>query len=498
VLVATLRAAAGIDLSTTAAKAGLVAEDGRVLAIVSVPYPSRYADGGVVEQEAGAWWDSVSSALRAAIHRAPDAEIVGVSISSQGITFVPVDERGFPLRPALTWLDMRASAEADILAQTETVAGVFALAGRRPSAAYTLPKLMWMRAHEPHVFARASAFLLPLDFLVSRLTGGRVTDHTMAAATLCYGLREASWSTRLLDHAGVDPSRLASIRWAGTVAGLISRDSAAECGLPKGTPVIVGGQDQKCAALAAGLSFEDVTVSLGTAAAVIGMTPTLVLDPEMRVPAFPSFSPGAWLLEGVVGTAGASLAWLGRMLVAPDSSPWTFEALIAAAAGSPPGARGVRFLAHLAGATAPSWRDGASGAFTGLSLSTTVQDLSRAVLEGVAVQIAANVDAMRSCGISARALRIFGGGAQSALWRRVIAATTDMPVIYSGVHETALVGAAILAGVGVGLWSSRDAAVDLVHRHLPSMTTDPDPGERRVYENVLREYEALDECLARL
>jgi xylulokinase len=180
----------------------------------------------------------------------------------------------------------------------------------------------------------------------------------MAAATLCYDLRAGAWSADLLAHAELDPARLAPIKWAASAAGAVSADAALATGLRAGTPVFVGGQDQKCASLAAGLAPGVVTVSLGTAAAIIGMTDVPVLDPAMRVPAFPHLFPGAWLLEGVVGTAGASLAWFQRMLDAAAPGRWTFDALAALAERAPAGARGVRFYPHLAGATAPWCRGG--------------------------------------------------------------------------------------------------------------------------------------------
>jgi xylulokinase len=487
-----IKAALGIDLSTTAVKAGLVAGDGRLLAVDAVPYPSRY-QGVIVEQDANAWWDAAVAAIRAVLARAPNVEVAGISVASQGITIVPVDAGGAPLRPALTWLDLRATVEAEALARARTVRGIFALAGRRPSAAYTLPKLMWMQAHEADIVRRAQHFLLPHDFLMARLTGAPSTDHTMAAGTLCYDLRAGAWSADLLGHAALDPARLAPIRWAASPAGALSADAALTTGVRAGTPVFVGGQDQKCAALAAGVAPGVVTVSLGTAAAIIGMTDAPVLDPAMRVPAFPHLFPGVWLLEGVVGTAGASLAWLQRMLdaaAAPDR--WSFDAIAALAERAPAGARGVRFYPHLAGATAPLWRDSAAGTFTGVTLATTLEDCARAVLEGVAMQIRANVDVI--AGITGRpaALRIFGGGAQSALWRRIIAAVTGVPVVHPGVTETALIGAAILAGVGAGLWPAPADAVAAVGRWFQATVDEADASVRAIYDRVYGEYTAAE------
>jgi xylulokinase len=486
------RAALGIDLSTTAVKAGLVAGDGRVLAIESVPFPSRY-DGSIVEQDANAWWDAASVAVRAVLNHLSDIEITGIGVSSQGITVVPVDDAGAPLRPALTWLDLRATAEAEALARARTPAEIFALAGRRPSAAYTLPKLMWLRSHEPHVVRRARYFLLPHDFLMARLTGAPSTDHTMAAATLCYDLKAGTWSEDLLSHAGLDPTRLAPIRWASSSAGVVNAAAADATGLRVGTPVFVGAQDQKCAALAAGLERGVVTVSLGTAAAIIGMTAAPVFDPAMRVPAFPHLFPGAWLLEGVVGTAGASLAWFQRLADAAAPGRWSFESLSALAERAPAGAGGVRFYPHLAGATAPWWRDRAAGAFVGLTLGVGLEDCARAVLEGVAMQIRANVDVVAGAAGRPRALRVFGGGAQSALWRRIIAAVTGIPVVYPGIAETALIGAAALAGIGGGLWPSPRAAMAAVGRWLRETTDEPDARDRVVYEQVYGEYTAAEE-----
>jgi xylulokinase len=482
----------GIDLSTTSAKAGVLAADGRLVAVEIIDYESRYGPGGIVEQDAFAWWDAATRAVRAVLAHVPDAAVEGVSISSQGITVVPVGDDNQPIRAALTWLDLRATAEAGALAAAGAPEAIFRLTGRRPSAAYTLPKLMWLRMHEPDVFARARAFLLPMDFLLARLTGVPTTDHTMASGTLCYDLTTLGWSPALLQHAGLDATRLPPIQWAASLAGSVNRDASRATGLREGTPVFVGGQDQKCAALAAGLESDVVTISLGTAAAIIALTREATLDPAMRVPACPYLFPGGWLLEGVVGTAGASLAWLRRILEGAGGMPLDYDVITSRAGQSPIGARGVRFYPHLSGATAPSWHADARGAFCGLALSTTLDDCARAVLEGVALQVRANLDAMTELGVRPSSLRVFGGGAKSSLWREILAAATGLPIMHSDLVEAAVLGAAALAALGAGLWTSPSAGVAALRRWGGEQRVQPAAAAVEAYDRVYTEYCATE------
>lgn len=459
-----------VDLGTTACKAALYTTAGQLLSSSSLEYPLISPQPEVVEQDAALWWSLTVRTMTAAVEQAGPAgrAVCGISVSSQGISFVPVSPSGEILRNALCWLDTRASAEADRVRERIGDERLFALTGKRPSAAYILPKLLWLAGHEPDLYAATGTFLMAHDYLVYRLCGAQVTDYSLAGGSLLLDLHTLTWSEDLLTAFSVAAGRLPRLAWAGTRAGSLAADVARSLGLRAGIPIVVGGQDQKCAALAAGIRPGVATVSLGTAAAISVLTDRPVLDAARRIPAFPFVRPGYWVLEGVVGTAGAALRWARDTLF-----PGTEYALLdRLAAASPPGAHGVQFRPHLAGATSPHWQSAARGSFTGLSLAAGRGDLIRSILEGVAFEIKANLDAI--CAITAVAgqpgieeIYLFGGGAASATWQSILAQVTGRPVSAARTVDMANWGACILAGIGAGRYADRPDAWHAGERAAP-------------------------------
>ncbi|NLE43808.1 MAG: hypothetical protein GX620_03720 [Chloroflexi bacterium] len=437
-----------VDLGTTGCKAAVCTVTGRILGANTIEYPLIYPAPGFVEQDTNLWWALSLQAMRAAldVSEIPAETIRAVSVSTQGISFAPVDRSGLVLRNAINWLDTRAVEQAARIKARIGDTGLFQITGKLPSAAYVLPKLMWLREHEPRLVDRTAKFLMAHDFLIYRLCGAVVTDYSMAGGSALLDVRSLAWSEVLLSEFGVDRDQLPELAWSGTVAGKLTRQVAEEVGLVPGIPVVVGGQDQKCAALGAAIRPGVSTVSLGTASAITSLTEAPILDPHRRIPTFPFVMAGLWDLEGVISTAGAAMKWARDTLCAGRD----YTALDDLAATSPPGAHGVRFYPHLAGATSPVWQSEARGAFLGLSLATDQADIVRSVLEGVAFQIRSNLDVMEELTRVER-LVLFGGGARSRLWASIIAAVSGKPVQVAQVVDVANWGACILAGVGCGL-----------------------------------------------
>ncbi|MHB0857330.1 MAG: xylulokinase [Anaerolineae bacterium] len=446
-----MEALLGIDLGTTGCKAAVYSVDGRPLGACTYEYPLIKLSPEFVEQDADGWWDLTRRAIREAVSRAdiPGEAVQALSVSSQGISFVPIDDAGRCLRPAINWLDTRASVEAAEVRAALGDEALYALTGKRPSAAYVLPKLLWLRRHEPEVYRLTARFLMAHDLLLYRLCGATVTDYSMAGGTLLLDLHALTWSQELLARFEIDVDKLPDLAWAGTRAGDLDGTVAAELGLRPGTAVVVGGQDQKCAALGAGIRPGRATVSLGTASAISALIDRPLLDPGRRVPTFPFVAPGYWGLEGVVSTAGAALKWV-RETFFPHQS---YNELDRLAAESLPGAGGVRFYPHLAGATSPLWEAGARGALTGLSLASGPGDIMRAVLEGIAYQVRANLEVIEPLA-GVQELALFGGGARSSLWAQIIADVAGVPVYTTETVDVANWGACVLAGVGAGLFQN--------------------------------------------
>lgn len=474
----------GIDLGTTGCKAGVYDETGGLRGEGYLEYGLITLSPTAIEQDPRAWWELTCQAIRIAMDAAgADAsEVDGISVSSQGISFVCLDAAGEPLGNAINWLDARAGAECDaILAQYDAVT-LFALTGKRAAPFYVLPKLMWLRAHRPETWAAARKVLMGHDYLVYRLCGEMVTDHSMAGGTLLYDLSSLGWSTPLLDAFGISPDLLPALCWPGTPIGRLRPEVAGELGLRPDVVVVIGGQDQKCAALGAGIQDGVATLSLGTATAIVQVMDAPRTDPERRIPTFTFLQPQRWVLEGVVGTGAGSLRW-HRDLVAPGIA---YAALDAEAAAVSRGADGVRFHPHLTGATSPYWRSDVHGAYENLSLATTRGHLTRSVLEGVAFQMRANLEVTQAVAGPVAEAIVFGGGAKSPLWRAIISDVIRLPVYWTPSVETASLGAAMLAGVGVGLFASLDEA----RAHMVGIAArrEPDPMGAAEYDEWYRLY----------
>jgi xylulokinase len=474
----------GLDLGTTGCKAAVYDETGCLRGESYLEYGLITLSATEIEQDPRAWWELTCRAIRTAIEAAgvDGRAVKSISISSQGISFVPVDAAGEPLSNAINWLDTRAVAECDEIIAKFDPAALFALTGKRASPAYVLPKLLWLRARRPDTWAATRKVLMGHDYLVYRLCGEAVTDHSMAGGTLLYDLHALDWSAALLDGFDLSPELLPALRWAGTPLGYVQPDVAAELGLGTDVVVATGGQDQKCAALGAGIRDGLATLSLGTATAIVQVMDAPRTDPERRVPTFAFLEPQRWVLEGVVGTGAGSLRW-HRDVLAPGAS---YAALDQEAAAVRRGADGVRFHPHLSGATSPYWRAEVHAAYENLSLATTRGHLTRAVLEGVAFQIRANLEVTQAIAGQVEEAIVFGGGAKSALWREIIADVTGLPVRWTPSAETACLGAAMLAGTGAGVFASldeaRERAVKLDARR------EPDAAAATEYDEWYRQY----------
>ncbi|MGE5604055.1 MAG: xylulokinase [Nitrososphaerales archaeon] len=484
----------GIDLGTTGCKAAAYDETGGLRGESYLEYGLITISPTEIEQDPHAWWELTCRAIRLAMEAAgadgrevaDGHEVAAISVSSQGISFVCLDAAGEPLGNSINWLDSRAGAECDAILAKYDATTLFAMTGKRAAPFYVLPKLMWLRARRPETWAATRKILMGHDYLLYRLCGEMATDHSMAGGTLLYDLHALNWSASLLDAFGISRDLLPTLSWPGTPLGRIRPEVANELGLPADVIVATGGQDQKCAALGAGIHDGAATLSLGTATAIVQVMDAPHTDPERRIPTFTFLQPQRWVLEGVVGTGAGSLRW-HRDVLAPGV-PYT--TLDAEAAAVPRGSDGVRFHPHLSGATSPYWRPQVHAAYENLSLAATRGHLTRAVLEGVAFQMRANLAVTQAVAGPVKEAIVFGGGAKSPLWREIIADVIGLPLAWTPSVETASLGAAMLAGLGAGVFTSFDDArsrmVGLAARR------EPDPQAVAEYDEWYRAYGAAE------
>lgn len=469
----------GIDMGTTGIKSMLFDTSGRVHGSGYAEYELIFTDAGV-EQDASLWWMHVAQTAREAIANAdvpPDA-VAGVAVSTQGIAGVLVDRDGMPLMNALSWLDTRSTAEVGELLRHMDAPALFQHTGKNPGA-YAAPQLMWLKRHCPEIWARAAWYLLPLDFVTMRMTGRPLMDESIACGTLAYDLRRHAFMEELLAAVGLSADCFAPLGSMGNAAGVLTDQAAAQMGLPPGTPVALGAQDQRCAAIGAGIAPGVATISMGTAAAMCMITERCQPDPMRRV-TLVCAGAKRYMTESVVSTAGAALKWF-RNTLAPDCD---YDGISRLAAGVPIGANGVMFYPNLS-------KGEAAGSFTGLRLSSTRADMARAVLEGVAFALMRGLRDHERCVGPCQEIHIFGGGARSEVWRQILADMTGKPVLLPATHETGCLGAAILAACGAGYIADPFAPGRMVRP--PIAVSMPGDDTHRAYGAFRSRYEAMRE-----
>ena len=475
----------GIDLGTTVCKALVFDQDLRLRAEAAHPLPISKLSGTRIEQDPEQWWRSVVLAVREAVAKCGGSpgQVRALGISSQGISFVPVDAGGNPVRPAFSWLDTRAVEERTTIGEVLGEQQVFAITGKRCSAGYVLPKLLWFRGHEPARWAQTRRILMPLDVLLARLTGRQLTDHTMASGTMLYDITRKEWSRRILEAFDLDPSILPEIRQASDAAGPLTPQAAVELGLTPGIPVAVGGQDQKVAALGAGIGLDVCTISLGTAMAITQKCDHPVFDPAGRIPCFADLLAERWVIEG--SSVCCSILDWAKQAFLPDAGWDEVNRRVEEAEGQP---NGPTLLPFFSGAPSPFFDPAARGTLTGLDLSTTPGQVIRSIYEGIAFLIRANLEVMESLSRPVGSLRIFGGGSRSDAWCRIIADTVARPVSALATAESASVGAAILAGTVGGIFADpEDASSRLVVR----TAYDPRPARAAEVEEGYRRFRSI-------
>jgi xylulokinase len=472
----------GLDVGTTAVKGVAIAHDGTVLARAEAGYPLSTPRPGWAEQDPEDWWRATVAVLE---RLAADAGTpAGIGLSGQMHGLVALDAAERVLRPAILWNDQRTGAECREIEDTIGLERLIALTGNRALPGFTAPKLLWLRRHEPDVYARIAQICLPKDYVRLRLTGEHATDVSDASGTLLLDVAARAWSAQVLDALELDHAWLPAALESPVASGVTSADAVA--GLAAGIPVAAGGGDQAAGAVGVGVDRPGpVSVVLGTSGVVFAALERYAADAEGRVHAFCHAVPDVWHAMGVMLSAAGSLRWF-RDTAAPGVS---YEALTAAAEPWPPGAEGLTFLPYLAGERTPHADPDARGAFVGLSVRHDRGALARAVLEGVAFGLRDSLDLLVAIGVAPEFGRVSGGGARSQLWLEIVASVLELPLERVAVDEGAAFGAALLGGVAAGVWDDVHAAVAATVK--PGAPVEPLPGLVDAYREQREVYRAL-------
>jgi xylulokinase len=489
-------ALAAIDVGSTTTRCVLYDLRGRSLGEAHREPPVHHPRPDWTEVAPEDWWACAAAAVREALQRAqiPPDRVRAVGLCGLKHALVPLDAEGRPLARSMLWMDQRCRPQAEWLAREhgaliEAVMGGGASVSTTPSA----PKLRWIVEHAPDLLERTHVFLLPKDYLRFKLTGTLGTDPSDAGGTRLYDRRRGEWCSPLLERIGVSHDKFPPIYPSTRIAGRVTPRAAAQTGLAAGTPVVVGGGDVRSTLLGANaLHTRRACLYLGTAGWI--SQPPLDADgpPEQR-----PIRPDTF---GTMATTGAALRWLRELwsgaadASGADATVASYAALLTEAERSPPGARGLVLLPHLMGERGPRPDPYATGTLYGLSVAHGRGDVTRALLEGCAYQLRRIAERLPAEG--RRETVAVGGGARSALWLQILADVLHLPLLVPRVLEAGALGAALVAGEGVGLYASaREAAADVVEI---VDRVDPDPDRIQTYDRLYAFFMDLEAQVAPL
>jgi len=450
----------GIDVSTTGAKALLIDEKGRVAASATTALTLQTPKPLWSEQDPHEWWTGTAASIREALSAAgaTGEDVAAVGLTGQMHGLVLLDGRRNVLRPAILWNDQRTGAECAEIERRVGRSQLVREVGNVALTGFTAPKILWVRNHEPEVYARARLVLLPKDYVRLRLTGEAAMDKADGSGTILFELKARTWSKLVLDKLEIPAEWLPPTFEGPEATGKVTAEAAAETGLSAGTPVMAGGGDQSAGAVGAGAVRPGVvSLTLGTSGVVFATTDAPLVEPEGRLHAFCHAVPGRWHFMGVTLSAAGSLQWYHDTLTPKES----FDDIVGEAEQAPAGSDGLLFMPYLSGERTPYPDPLARGSFVGLTVRHRRAHLTRAVLEGVAFSMKDCFSLLQGAGLAAvDEVRIAGGGAKGALWRRIVASTLGLPMVTVNSTEGAAFGAALLGGVGCGAWPSVEAACD--------------------------------------
>ncbi len=451
----------GVDLGTSSVKAIIMREDGKIMAIGQQEYGIEMPKPGYSQQNPCIWWDAQVTAVRIALKKAPEAqgEIRAIGLSGQMHGLVVVDKAFLPVREAIIWCDQRSVAQVERLLQHMAHTDAAQRLLNRPAVGFLISSLLWMKENEPENYARIHSVLLPKDYLRLRMTGRISTDPSDASATLAYDIKEGKWYEALIGQLGLCHDIFPEILPSFSVAGTLIWEAAEAMGLPAGIPVAVGGGDQPVQALGNGIIHQgEASVTIGTGGQLFTPVDKPIYDPVMRTHTFSHVLPEQWYVMGAMLNAGQSLDWFTRKIVGGASSAmWDEDSKDIS-----PGRDNPIFLPYLTGDRTPHMDPFAKGMFFGLTLRHEKKHLARAVMEGVAFSLKDCMEIVQSLGIPIKRILASGGGSNSPLWMQIVADVLGCELETSSCEEQAGRGAAMLAGIAIGLYKSAQDACDRV------------------------------------
>jgi xylulokinase len=493
----------GIDIGTSACKAAAFDKEGRVIAQATKSYPVYYPEPGFVEQDPMEWWHAVTAAIREilATGKVKAGDIAGIGVDGQSWSAIPVDRDGQVLHNTPIWMDTRSRDICEEFTQKIGFERIFSISGNGLEPTYSTSKIIWFKRHRPEVYNRTYKFLQCNSFIAYKLTGAMTHDISQGYGLHMFNIKTGQYDASLSDAFGIPVEKLPDIYACHQVIGEVTPSAAAETGLRPGTPVVAGGLDAACGTLGVGVMENGQTQEQGGQAGGMSICvdeavahPKLILSYHVV--------PDVWLLQG--GTVGGgSLKWFHEKLgfyedhQAELTGKRAFQIMDEEAAEIPNGSEGLIFLPYMAGERSPIWDGSAKGVFFGLDYSKTRAHMIRAVMEGCAYALYHNLKTAEEANASADVLNAMGGAANSRLWTQIKADVTGKVIQVPASDTATTLGAAILAGVGTGLYGSfKDAVAQTI---TVKRVHEPDMKAHRQYmkyfETYLEIYEKLKDTM---
>ena len=494
----------GVDIGTSGTKTVLFDTDGRKIASCTIEYPLYQPENGWAEQEPADWWNAVQGTIRSVMEQSgvSKEDVAGIGLSGQMHGLVMLDKDNNVLRRSIIWCDQRTAEEC---ADIEAAVGrkrLIEITANPALTGFTASKILWVRKHEPEIYAKCRHILLPKDYIRFCLTGEYATEVSDASGMQLLDVPGRCWSDELLEKLHIDKGLLGKVYESPEITGGVTAAAAASCGLAAGTPVVGGAGDNAAAAVGMGVVRDGTAfTTIGTSGVVFAHSDKITIDPAGRVHTFCCAVPGAWHMMGVTQGAGLSLHWFrdtfcgDEMRAADERGCDPYVIMDEEAAMSPIGANRLLYLPYLMGERTPHLDPDARGVFFGLSAMHKKGDCIRAVMEGVCYSLCDCLSVLDEMGVRPERMRVCGGGGKSPLWRTILADAYGMPVETMANDEGPALGVAILAMVGAGLYPSVPAACDAIVRAKKVTENEAARTERyrEVYARYKRIYPALKE-----
>ncbi|MFX0098042.1 MAG: xylulokinase [Candidatus Hodarchaeota archaeon] len=491
-----------LDLGTTGTRSVIFDDSGSMIGYSYEEWESFHPSPAEVEQDASKWWEATKKTIGEVLKKTSVSprDIASVAVTNQRETIVPVDDKGNPLANAIVWQDRRTVKECDFIRSTLGSDLVYKTAGLTIDPYFSSSKILWFKNNRPEIYNNASKFLLVHDFILKRLTGEFVTDHSNASRTMLFDIKKLDWSDEILGKIGIDRDKLPEVKASGKQIGNISPGS--DSGLDTSTLVITGAGDQQCAALGVGVTEPGrVKCTMGTGTFLIAYSKDIKLDQQKRVLCSCGAIEGTYVVEASMFSTGSLLRWardnLGKaeVLKAEKENLSAYQIIDKLAEKSSIGANGLIFLPFIVGAGAPYWNPNARGVIFGLAAGHTRGDIYRSIMEGTSFDVKKNIEVFKELGLNISEIRLTGGGCRSRIWNQVLSDTSNVPCIKSEYEEATAMGCALLAATGAGIFKDiSKAANDFIKIDAKF---EPDSTNHALYSNVMalssRLYDTLNE-----